>query len=295
MKVLLVASEVSPIIKLGGLGDVIGSLPRALQRIGVNVDVIVPFYPNANVSELEMYKALELMVPFGGENHTVGVFKTQLPNSDVDGFLLENSHFFSHGGKSAFLNSVSETEMFAFFNRAVVEFIKSQFNTYDLVHCNDWHTGLITHLLQDELPKTRPATLFTIHNLLYQGVGELGVVEDIGFVPGQHQLVDWDTEDGDINMMLQGITSSDYINTVSPSYAEEILTKEFGGGFSDILRTRKGRLSGILNGIDYLQFPRYYDVATAEGGKLKSKKKLVEKLGLNKNLPKLRTLFARSF
>ena len=281
MKVLLAASEVSPIIKLGGLGDVVGSLPKALMKKDVNIDVIVPFYPSAEIQGLKIYKALELNVPFDGQIYPVEVHKTQIPNSGVDTYLLRNAHFFNLGGKSAFLNTVSETEMFMFFNRAVVEFIKSQFNTYDLVHCNDWHTGMITHLLQDELAGTRPATLFTIHNIMYQGVGDPILVDRTGFVPGQHRLIDWDLEDGDINMMLQGITSSDYVNTVSVSYAHEIVTKEFGGGFSDILRGRSGRLSGILNGLDYSEFPRYYDVHDVGAEKLKHKQDLLKKLGLN--------------
>jgi starch synthase len=284
MKVLLAASEVAPIIKLGGLGDVVGSLPRALQDQGVNIDVIVPFYPIADVSEVRLYKSLELNVPFDGEVHSVGVFKTQLPDSNVDVFLLRNSRFFSKGGEQAFANDMSETEMFMFFNRAVTEFIKSQFNTYDLVHCNDWHTGLITHLLRDELEDTRPATLFTIHNIMYQGTGDTGLVDSVGFIPGQHPLVDWDIEDGDINMMLQGITSSDYINTVSPTYAREILSEKYGGGFSGILRNRHGRLSGILNGVGYEDLPRNYDVDGFEEGKLDAKRKLFEKLGIGAGL-----------
>ena len=279
MKVLLAASEAAPIIKLGGLGDVIGSLPKALQKKGVNTDIIVPYFPTAETKNLKkIYKALELNVPFDQTTYSVEVFKTQLPESDVDIFLLRNAHFFAQGGKSAFANNVTETEMFMFFNKAVVEFIKSQFNTYDLIHCHDWHTGLIPHLLNDEIGKTRPATLFTIHNLMYQGMGDRSLVEEIGFVPGQHPLIDWDLEDGDLNMMLQGITSSDYINTVSKTYAHEIVTKEHGGDFAEILRSRSGRLSGILNGLDYSMFPRYYDVPEAKKGKLSFKKKLFEKL-----------------
>lgn len=282
MKVLFAVSEVAPIIKLGGLGDVAGALPKSLQRQGVNIDVIVPFYPRAKTEGLSIYKALELNIPFGGENFEIEVFKTRLPDTSVDVYLLRNSHFFNLGGQSAFANNISETKMFMFFDRAVVEFIKSQFNTYDIVHCNDWHTGLITHLLKDELHDNRPATLFTIHNIMYQGVGDLSSVEDVGFAPGQHALVDWDLEDGDVNMMLQGITSSDFINTVSPTYARELVTKHFGGGFSDILRTRSGRLSGILNGVDYTALPRYYDVDDVADGKTKAKELLVEKLGLGK-------------
>ncbi len=282
MKVLLAASEVAPIIKLGGLGDVVGSLPKELQKQGVNIDVIVPFFPVAQVNEVKIHKALDLYVPFANESHLVEVFRTKLPGSDVDVFLLRNAKYFSGGGEKAFADNMSETEMFTFFNKAVVEFIKSQFNTYDLVHCNDWHTGLITHLLQDELEATRPATLFTIHNLMYQGVGDAFIVDNVGFSPGQHPLVDWDIEDGDINMVLQGLASSDYINTVSPSYAREILSEDFGGGFSDILRDRHGRLTGILNGIDYESLPRDYDVHNFIEGKKQSKLDLFKELRVNK-------------
>lgn len=285
MKVLLAASEAAPIVKLGGLGDVIGSLPKALQKKGVNIDVIIPYYPIADVQESKIYQALELEIPFDGQIYSVGIYKTKLPNSDVDVFLIRNSKFFSLGGESAFLNTTSETEMFMFFNRAVVEFIKAEFNTYDLIHCNDWHTGLITHLLQDELAEDRPATLFTIHNIMYQGKGGVDLAEEVGFVPGEHQLIDWDLEDGDINMMLQGITSSDFVSTVSPSYAHEIVTEKYGGGFADILRTRSSRLKGILNGLDYSAFPRYYDVHNALEGKLEAKKKLAEKMGFSVDKP----------
>jgi starch synthase len=244
MKVLLAASEAAPIIKLGGLGDVIGSLPKALEKLGVDVDIIVPYYPAAN-PPASTYKAFELSIPYGSDSHTVEVYKTRLPDSEVDVFLLKNARYFVYGGKEAFADNISETEMFVFFNRAVVEFIKAKFNTYDIVHCNDWHTGLITHLLVDELPDSRPRTLFTIHNLMYQGVGDPDLVKDVGITPGSHRLVDWDLEDGDVNMMLQGITSSDYVNAVSPTYAKEILTKKFGGGFAEILKAREGRLSGL--------------------------------------------------
>ncbi len=280
MKVLLAASEVAPIIKLGGLGDVVGSLPKALQKLDVNTDVIVPFFPIAKINE-HIHKCFTMLVPFSGETYEVEVYNTKLPQSDVDVFLLKNDKFFSKGGLHAFANNISETQMFSFFSRSVVEFVKTEFNTYDIVHCNDWHTGLVTHLLTDELGTERPATLFTIHNLMYQGVGDAGVAVDVGIVPGMHKIVDWDIEDGDINLMQQGITSSDFINAVSPSYAKEILTIEFAGEFSDLLIAREGRLSGILNGIDSNAFPRYYDVSNWDSGKASAKKKLQEKLCLN--------------
>ena len=250
MKVLLVASEVAPIIKLGGLGDVTGSLPIALEKIGVNVDVVVPYFPIAKFTE-KVFKSLELNIPFNEETVKVEVYKTKLPNSNVDTFLLKNDKYFTLGGTNAFANNISETEMFTFFDRAVVELIKQQFNTYDIVHCNDWHAGLITHLLKDELPDSRPHTLFTIHNLLYQGIAGSKLVQEVGIVPGAHPLIDWDIQDGDINLMLQGVTSSDYINTVSPTYAKEILTEEYARDMADVLTAREHRFSCIIHNIFY--------------------------------------------
>ena len=279
MKVLLVASEVAPIIKLGGLGDVTGSLPIALEKIGVNVDVVVPYFPIAKFTE-KVFKSLELNIPFNEETVKVEVYKTKLPNSNVDSFLLKNDKYFTLGGTNAFANNISETEMFTFFDRAVVELIKQQFNTYDIVHCNDWHAGLITHLLKDELPDSRPHTLFTIHNLLYQGIAGSKLVQEVGIVPGAHPLIDWDIQDGDINLMLQGVTSSDYINTVSPTYAKEILTEEYARDMADVLKAREGRLSGIINGIDYNQLPRNYDVSNWKKEKAIIKENVRKKLGM---------------
>ncbi len=286
MKVLLAASEVSPIIKLGGLGDVVGSLPKALEKLNVDVDIIVPFFPVAKTQNLKVYKSLNMDVPFNGQEVLVEVYKTKLPDSDVDVFLLKNSQFFSMGGKNAFANSVSETEMFSFFDRAVVEFVKSKFNTYDVIHCNDWHTGFITHLLEEELHTERPATVLTIHNLSYQGVSSPDIIRELGIYPGENSIINWDLADGDINLMQQGLAASDFITTVSPTYAKEILTPDFGAGMSDLLNARSGRIVGILNGLDYAQFPRDFDTHSWFEAKAKKRKIIQEKLGLkNSNKP----------
>lgn len=277
MKVLLPASEVAPIIKFGGLGDVIGALPIALEKIGVNVDVIVPYFSTAKIQELKVYKSFDMEVAFDNASHLVSVYATKLPGSYVDVYLLKNSKYFDEAPKQA---HVPETEKFVFFSRCVVDFIKSRFNTYDLVHCNDWHTGMITHLLEEELAEERPATLFTIHNLFYQGEGSENLVEKAGIAGGAHQLIDFDIEDGTLNLMFQGITSSDYVSTVSPSYAKEILTAEYGVNFSDTLIAREGRLVGILNGIDYTYFPRKFNHLNVQKYKAQSKKILRSTLGL---------------
>lgn len=283
MKILLAASEVAPIVKLGGLGDVIGSLPKALEQIGVDADVIVPFYPTAKIEKLKVYKSITIYVPFDGVEHTVEIHKTKLPNSNVDVLLVKNDEFFTLGGKNAFLKNRAETEMFSFFSRCVVEYIKSSFNTYDLIHCHDWHTGLVTHLLQDELHAQRPATLFTIHNLFYQGKSEVELVRELGIVPGEHPLIDYDIQDGDLNLLYQGITSSDFISTVSKNYAQEIKTETFGADLAPTLVDRQDRLVGILNGLDYTFFPRNFDKSNWRAKKAENAAVMRKALNLDEN------------
>ncbi len=280
MKILLAASEVAPIIKIGGLGDVIGSLPKALEKLGVNADVAVPYYPKAKTENLKVYKAMEIEVPFDTKTNTVEIHKTKLPDSNVDVLLFKNQEYFAAGGASAFLNNSSETEMFSFFSRAVVEYIKAEYNTYDLIHCHDWHTGLITQILLEELHQERPATIFTIHNLFYQGKAEVELVKELGFSPGMHPLIDYDIRDGDLNLLYQGITSADFVTTVSESYAEEIKTETFGKGLAETLQSRHDKLKGILNGIDYSFFPRDFDTGNWKEKKAEHKKKLQADLGL---------------
>jgi starch synthase len=258
MKILLAASEVTPIIKIGGLGDVIGSLPKALATLDVDVDIIVPYFSYASTQNLKLVRYLDLTVPFGGQTFKVTLYKTKLPSSLVDLILVSSYEFFSGVKSNYFANNSSETRMFAFFSKCVVEYIKSSFNTYDLVHCNDWHTGAIPGLLKIELGNERPATLFTIHNIAYQGVSDMALVKEVDIGPTYSRIVDVDIEDNSLNLMQQGVSSADFINTVSVSYAEEILDEEFGAGINGILKNREGRLTGILNGIDYANFPRTF-------------------------------------
>ena len=283
MKILIAASEAAPIIKLGGLGDVVGSLPKALERLGVRVAVVIPYFPTAVVAGLKVYKSLDLLVPFNGESHKVGVYATKLPRSFVDVFLLKNDDFFSTVGKTASLGIRSEVEVFSFFARAVVELIKTKFNTYDLVHCNDWHTGLIAQLLQDELGLERPATVMTIHNFSYQGIGDARTINEVGLDPSVHQMVAWDIADGDVNMLMQGIASADFVTTVSPTYAKELLASTDEGKIFDVLCARKDRFIGILNGIDYDAFPRPLDIMTYQVAKESAKQSLLTKLNMTKD------------
>jgi len=283
LKVLICGSEVAPVIKLGGLGDVIGALPKSLEKLGVDANVVVPFFLTAKTENLKIYKSRDLLVPYDGNTRKIDVYVTKLPGSNVDLYMLKNDEFFSEGGKSAFLNNLAEIKAFSFFSRCVAELIKGKFNTYDVVHCNDWHTGLITHILQDELGISRPATIITIHNLSYQGTSDSSIVREIGLDPGVHKSIDWDTSDGDINFLMQGIMSADFINTVSPSYAEELLASQDSSKISEVLISRKDRFLGILNGVDYSSFPRDFDKTNWQPGKSGAKTRLLEELNLQKN------------
>jgi starch synthase len=280
MKVLLAASEVAPIIKLGGLGDVAGSLPKAISKLGVDIDVIAPYFPFAHTDHMRVTKSIEMEVPYNGESNLVRVYRTKLPGTRVDVILLKNEKYFSGYGNQG-VAQVSESEMFSFFDRSITSFIESKFNTYDLVHCNDWHTGMVVHLLDDELHAERPATLFSIHNLMYQGLSKLEVLWKLGITPGTHPLIEYDIADGYLNFLQQGISSADYVNTVSPSYADEILRGDYGGDLTDVLQARQARFCGILNGIDYNGFPRLFDKTNWREMRPKLKDDLQKQLGLN--------------
>lgn len=294
LKVLLSASEVAPVVKIGGLGDVIGSLPKALESIGVDADVVVPFFPTAKVENLNLYKSRELQVIYDNTPYSVDVWATKLPASDVDLYLLKNDAFFATGGRDAFLDTPSETQIFAFFDRCVCELVKSRVNTYDVVHCNDWHTGLIPHLLAEELGLSRPALIMTIHNISYQGRGKPSVVTDVGLIAKGRKSLEWDISDGDVNFLMQGIMSADFINAVSPSYAQELIAKADSSQIGQVLEARKDRFLGILNGLDYQAFPREFSVVDWQEKKRSSKIKLKNDLGIidNNSKAKDRPMFS---
>ena len=245
MKVLIAAAECAPFVKVGGLADVIGSLPKALHKLGVDVRVVVPKYEKISKLKTQNSKPIsKLKTKFGG-TETVEVYEATLPDSEVPIYFLENQKYLSSGGiyfsKDAVAGSQEEIQRFAFFSQTVAEFANNQF---DIVHCNDWHTGLVPGLLE------APASVFTIHNLANQGFSDLSILKNLDPVTQESELIRWDAADDNLDLMLQGITAADIVSTVSPTYAKEILTPEFGEGLHDVLKAREGRLYGILNGID---------------------------------------------
>ncbi|MFA6078809.1 MAG: glycogen/starch synthase [Candidatus Omnitrophota bacterium] len=240
LKVLLVSSEVVPFAKTGGLADVCGSLPTALEELGVDIRVMMPKY--ASIKE-------------EADETTIG--------KNIKVYFIKNDAFFKraelYGDK--FGDYKDNLDRFAFFSREVLERCKREGFSPDVIHCNDWQTGLVpvylnTFYKYDEFfAKTK--TLFTIHNLAYQGLFPKDEFPKMGLDWALFHINYFEFY-GKVNLMKAGIIYSDAVSTVSPTYAKEILTKEFGCGLEGVLQARKNVLSGILNGID----PRMWDPAT---------------------------------
>lgn len=245
MKILFVASECAPMAKVGGLADVIGSLPKTLKELGIDISVIIPLYGAIEIkkNKLNLFKD-RVEVEFGEKKEFFDLWRTKLPQSNVSLFLIDNKKFFegdvyiekdaSSGG------SEEEAKRFLFFSTAAIkaaELMKS-----NILHCHDWHVGLIPYLIKKSNLNFK--TLITIHNMGYQGIYSPKVV---------NQLLKTDFLET-VNCLKEGILSADLINTVSPNYAKEILTKDFGFGLEKALKKRKKDLSGIINGLDETQF-----------------------------------------
>jgi len=248
-KILFVASELTPLAKVGGLGDVVGSLPKALVEQGAEVGVIIPRYTMIPISGLQRVGVITVPLAKGAE--TVTIYKTVIPHSRVTVWCLDNRTYLSrgpiYGSRSAFAGSFSEIQRFLFFSKAVYELLQHGMLAYDIIHCHDWHTGTLAALLRGSNRKT----VFTIHNLANQGVWPAKEV-DRWFGANSFRAVG-----REYNFMSEGIRNAGLVTTVSPTYAKEILTKQYGEGLEGLLKKRAARreLTGILNGIDYSFWP----------------------------------------
>jgi len=245
MKVLFIASECAPIAKVGGLADVVGSLPKSLKKIGVDISVLIPFYGAIKLKKEKIKLVLkEAAVFFDGKEEKFNLWQTFLPKSKVPVFLIENNKYFkgnvyietdaSSGG--------SATEAKRFFFLSVVGIKLAETLKVDILHCHDWHTAIIPFLIKKE--KLQLKNLLTIHNLQYQGLYPYKIV---------NQLLNTKFTK-DVSCLKQGILNAKIITTVSPTYAKEILTKEYGAELEPVLLKRKNYLHGILNGIDKINY-----------------------------------------
>ncbi|MBU0708702.1 glycogen synthase [Patescibacteria group bacterium] len=295
MKVLFAASECAPLVKVGGLGDVIGSLPQALREQGADARVVIPFYEVIDRTKFSFLPVMEYEVEFEGKHHPVKAYLSYHPSyPDFKIFLLENDEFLVKGGDIAFAGTQEEIRTYAFFSQAVVELVshlahwstvtkKGESWVPDLIHCHDWHTGIIPQLIKTtyglDPSFARMKVIFTIHNLSYQGISGPGLTDALNDALRDAPLVKWDLQDNNVDLLLQGIIGSDMLTTVSPTYAKEILTPEFGEGLQEVLKAREGRIKGILNGIDYQNWnpakdeclsQNYQFESRGEGGNIQS-------------------------
>ena len=253
MDILFASSEAHPLIKTGGLADVSGSLPRALKNSKQEVRLILPAYPQAVANAGALKCVAELMLP--PASAPVRILQGRLPSTRVRVYLVDAPKYFDRPGGPYSAPDGEDwpdnAARFALFARAVCAIAMDRAGLDwrpDLAHCNDWQTGLVPPLLAEEAQ--RPATLFTIHNLAYQGLFDAEQIAPLELPENwwsMHQL----EFHGRFSFMKGGLVFADWLSTVSPTYAEEIRTEEFGCGLEGLLEHRKDHLSGILNGVDY--------------------------------------------
>ncbi|MGM0436670.1 MAG: glycogen synthase GlgA [Bacillota bacterium] len=294
LKILFVTSEADPFVKTGGLADVSGSLPQALRKQGHDVRVVLPEYLKMDdkyKKELEHITDFKTNVVW--RNEYVGVNK--LSNQGVPTYFIDNKFYFNR--PTLYENGDKEVQ-FTFFNRAVLEMLPEIGFKPDIIHFNDWQTGILALLLDDNYRKydfyKDIKTLYTIHNLRYQGQFDPKIIGDVLGVNYWHWNSGNIRHDGLVNFMKAGIFYADKINTVSETYAEEIKTSYFGEGLDYALRMRSRDLKGIVNGISYDKFdPKTdsdiyynYDKNNLEN-KYKNKKELQKEFGLavNEEIP----------
>jgi starch synthase len=298
MRVILASSEVAPYSKTGGLGDVAGALPGALSRAGCDVCVVTPRYTGwgGHPGDVVSHETGELIfddlrVPFAGGVKYASVWRDWMNGAPV--YFIDNAEYFGRGyiyGYGDF-----DVERFAFFSCAVIELARRIGGPPDVIHCNDWQTGFIPAYLARVYAAdpffASTATLFTIHNLAFQGIFDPNLVLKFGFA--------WDVFQfgmefhGAANAMKAGIYFSTAVSTVSPKYAQEIQTPEFGVNLDGLLRQRRDSLIGILNGVDYNEWNPETDgnISANYGihdlsGKTACKRDLLEKYQLPVDLEK---------
>lgn len=257
LKILVVASEVVPFAKTGGLADVAGSLPKALTAMGNDARIVLPRYRGIT----DFTTVTDFPVQMGDRTETCIVreshIEAKLPDGgtkEVPVYFIDSYHYFDREGLYCHYD---EAERFAFFSIAALEMLKKINWQPDVIHCNDWQSGPIPFLLREKYSEdpfySRIATLFTVHNLLYQGNYPRDILRFFGvgneyFHPDKLEFY------GQVSFMKAGLNYADVINTVSKRYAQEIQTEEYGEGFQGLLRKRSQDLHGIVNGINYHEF-----------------------------------------
>ena len=285
MKVCFIAAEAAPFVKVGGLGDVIGSLPKALRELGIDARVVLPLYSSIDRERFGLKYSGYQFVDLGWRHLYCGIFETVVDG--VPFYFIDNEQYFK---RDSIYGQVDDGERFAFFSKAALEILPGVDFKPDIVNVNDWHTALSVIYL--DVLKSREADFYknmksvlSIHNIEFQGrfnPYEMGKLFGL-----DNKYFDALIYNGDLNLLKGAIQLADRINTVSETYAREILDPYFSYGLDKILIVEQGKLKGILNGIDIEKFnpktdsiiPFNYDIHTFED-KVKNKLELQKELGL---------------
>lgn len=291
-RILVASSEAHPLIKTGGLADVAGSLPVALRELGHDARLIIPAYPKAVKRIRELRTLCELRIP--GSREPVHILGGRLPDSELPTYLVEAPEHFCREGNP--YTNVSgrdwgdNPERFLLFCQVIArigEGLPALDWRPEILHCNDWQTGLVAPLLRG-IPE-RPALIFTVHNLAYQGLFDRATFERLQLPADLWTLYGLEFHHR-LSFIKGGIQFSDRVNTVSPTYAEEVKTPRFGCGLDGLLKSLGSRFQGILNGVDYSLWdpandPHITQRYDSESFRLKAENKLAlqGELGLPRN------------
>jgi len=299
MKIAFAASEVVPFAKTGGLADVSGALPVELEKLGHDVKVFMPKYYSVDEHKFNLeYQSWANTMPIrvAGIVHEVQLYKGYLPNSKVEIYFIDCPYFFHR--HNLYTNDHDEDQRFICFSKSVIEAIQRLLWSPDIIHCNDWQTGLIPLYIKDNYSWDKmfenTATVFTVHNIGYQGkfpqktLFNAEIREDLFYHGGRIE------QDGLVNFLKTGLSFADLINTVSETYAKELMTPEYSAGMHHLLKYREKDFYGIINGVDYEVWNPETDKLipynySKEGlsGKEKNKEELLKKFSMpyQKDIP----------
>ncbi len=287
LKVLFVSPEVEPFVKVGGLADMVGALPKEIAALGHDARVVCPLYGSTKRVGEWNARLEPLGVEVGPETRWARTWETTLPGGRVPAYFIEHDWYF--GRSEVYSDAEDNTFRFAFFCRAALALCEQLGWIPDVIHAHDWTTGLLPVMLNTTLRPTAlggVATVFTIHNLEHQGLAPRGIVE-FARLPAAEFRSDSLESHGMANLMKGGLYHASKITTVSPTYAQEIRTRDGGFGLDGVLRFRSGDLIGVLNGIDAAAWdpatdpalPANYSAADL-AGKAACKAALQARLGL---------------
>ena len=296
LKILFVSSEVVPFAKSGGLADVSGALPVALRESGMDVRVVMPYYASVKTGMLNKTPVINgLAVPLGDMSLAARVFESK-SQKRVPAYFIGREDLY--GRPNLYGDSTGDyydnLERFSYFSHAALRTSQEIDFRPDIIHCHDWQTGLIPALLKGPYSVkffSNTSVLFTIHNMGYQGVFPLNKLSMTGLDSSDYYHKEGLEYWGSISLLKSGIMYADAVTTVSPTYAEEIQTHEFGMGMEGILANKKGALFGILNGVDYdvwnpekdRHLARNYSIKNI-AGKIICKKDLIREMNLDPSL-----------